>query len=378
MQKIIVILALLLAILLPATVSAAAINGGREYTVPATQTVNDNLYLAAGNLVVLGNTLRDAVFAAGNLNLDGRIGQDLLAAGGMLNLSGQVIGDGRFVGGNLSLTGRVLGDFLFAAGEAHLASGSRVNGDLIAAAGRLVVEGDVAGSLLAAGGEVVINGHVAGPVNVWAEHVVLGEKAVIEGDLVYHSANQAKVDPKAVVRGETTFQSVKDYPVFAEGTFLNLLNTWRLIFLFSLAITGLVLFYLMPRIFRGVVLTGLEVPGKAILWGILGFLFLPFVVAALFFTLLGLPLGILVGLTYLKLLLVAKIFAGTIFGVWLIRLAFRSSDYEVNWQAVVGGLLLLFILGRVPYLGFALTAIFYLLSFGSCIIFIYRRFLNRG
>lgn len=377
MRQIVIVLALLLTIFVPAVSSAAAINGGREYTLKTGQTVSENLYLASGNLVLLGTALRDAVLAAGNLNLDGRIGQDLFAAGGVLNLKGQVAGDGRFVGGNLSLIGSVAGDFLFAAGEAHLAPGSRVGGNLIAAAGRLMIEGDVAGDLLVAGGEVIINGHVAGRVNVWAERVVLGEKAVVDGDFVYHSANEAKVHPQAVVRGGTVFQPVKDHPVFAKGTFLNIFNTWRLIFLFAFALAGLVLFYFLPRTFRAIVVTGLEAPGLAILWGLFGLIFLPVFVVGLFFTVLGLPLGVLLALVYLKLLFLAKIFSGTIFGVWVIRLAFRSSDYEVNWQAITVGLLLLFVLARVPYLGFALTVIFYLLAFGSCLLFLWRRFLLR-
>ena len=345
----------------PILAQAAQVALKSDYLLAESETVVNNFYLIAEKASLLGRVSRDAVFLAGNLESLGRLSGDLLAGAGMAQISSEVLGDFRFVGGNLQVSGRVNGEFLAAAGELQVKPEARIMGEARMAAGRLVIDGELGGALYAAGGEVVLNGRIKGPVSVWAERLVLGPKAEILGDLTYQSPLKAEINEGAVVRGKTTFQTVNESPVFSRESLTTFFSSWRLAMLLGSILLIFVLFKFLPQLIGGVVTRVFSRPFVSLLFGLGTIILLPFLTVLLFVSVIGWPLGAMFLLTFSGLLLLARVLAGVLLGVWLFRLVRREGEPELSWQALLAGPSLLFVISHVPVLGnLALAATFFL------------------
>ena len=79
-------IALVLA-LLPGLTYAAELRQGSNADVGPTETINDDLYVAAGSVNIRGTVNGDLVVAGGNIAVDGPINGDLIATGGTVTVS---------------------------------------------------------------------------------------------------------------------------------------------------------------------------------------------------------------------------------------------------------------------------------------------------
>ncbi|HEY7526122.1 MAG TPA: hypothetical protein VIA82_04750 [Candidatus Limnocylindria bacterium] len=143
---------------------------GDTVTIPASETVADDLYIAGGTLIVDGTVHGDLVAFGGTVNVNGTVDGDLIAAGGTVSVGGTVSGDARVAGGTLSLTGSVGEDALVAGGQVTL--GGEIKGDLITSGGNIAMGATVGGDVEASAGNYSKSGQVAGQ-----EHVTITTRA---------------------------------------------------------------------------------------------------------------------------------------------------------------------------------------------------------
>jgi cytoskeletal protein CcmA (bactofilin family) len=133
---------------------------GNDVTIPATETVDHDIYAFAGNVTVNGTVRGDIVAAGGNIDINGPVTGDVLAAGGRINLNGPVDGDVRAAGGQIAIGGDVTEDVLATGGQ--LTVSGKVGQDLIASGGTLTLSGSVSGSAAGSVGTYTKSGSVAG------------------------------------------------------------------------------------------------------------------------------------------------------------------------------------------------------------------------
>ena len=145
---------------------------GQTVTVAADETVEGDLYVAAGIVVVDGRIDGDLVAAGGDVRVSGTVVGDLIAAGGTLTISGTVAGDARVAGGQLMVSGDVGEDLLVNGGQVTLAASGSVGEDVIVSAGQLTLAGSVAGSVEGSAGTYERSGTVDGD-----ESVAVGESS---------------------------------------------------------------------------------------------------------------------------------------------------------------------------------------------------------
>lgn len=145
------ILVLLLVLSISTVMATSAMGGKLRYgdsvVVPANETVDSDLYAAAGTVTVNGHVTGDLVAAAGTIVVNGTVDGDIIAAGGTLEIGGTVGHAVRIAGGQITMSGTVAGDVLSGSGTMTVANQSHVGGDLIFSAGQATVNGDVAGSI---------------------------------------------------------------------------------------------------------------------------------------------------------------------------------------------------------------------------------------
>ena len=153
--------------------------------------------------------------------------------------------------------------------------------------------------LNAAGGRIVLSGTVNGDVEVAGRSIEILAGAVIDGDLIYRSPEQAAIASEARIGGTVSYEEVERHatPVVAWAVGIGI------VVLLSLIITGIAMFLLFPQ-FIGSALSSIRAePWKCLALGLAVFAATPVLVSVLFSTVIGWLPAIVVAVLYLLLLL---------------------------------------------------------------------------
>lgn len=272
------------------------------------------------------------------------------------------------VAGTVVIRGTVEGPLDGVAGDVVIAETGRVTGDVGVSAGALRVDGTVEGSLSSGAGAITlsrsgsvggdlsvgarsvrIDGQVGGDATVGAETISLGETAQVGGELRYDGAlSQATgaVVQGGVVQddaiGEAGFGGVSG-PLGAAmgwlGTVYGLLANLLL---------GALLLLALPGFSNGVADRAVDAPGRSALLGVLALIGVPFLLAMVAVTVVGIPLAVLGAFGYLFALWVGVVYGEYAVGRFLLG---RWTAEPNRWVALLVGLLLFAVVGAIPVVG---------------------------
>lgn len=308
----------------PAPVAADETRTGDTVVVEAGETLDDDLTAFAGTVVVRGTVNGDATAFAGNVFVEGEVNGDLTAFGGNVRINGTVTGDVDSAGGNIVV-----------------AEGARVGGQLEGAAGNVLIEGEIGDD-----------------VRVGAGTITLGPSAVVGGDFVYDGdLDRAE---GARVAGEIRQESGVGIDLGLTGPLVPNWVGWVYGFLANLVL-GAVALLVFPRFSAGIADRATADPLRSGGVGLLLFVGIPALLAVLFVSLIGIPLGLLSMLAYGFLLWLGYVYGAFAVGTWVLGVA----DAGGRWLALVVGLLLAAIVGFVPILGGILQFLVLLLGLGA-------------
>jgi hypothetical protein len=318
-----VVLAFSGALFMVAPLSALAANFRTDANIAQTENVSGNMYISGSTPVIAGN-------------IDG----DLTAAGGTIVMSGTVTQDELLAGGNINVTGMI-------------------NGDLRSFGGNIYFDGTTGGDLMAAGG-----------------NVRLGPNAVVGGDLIIY-AGKVAVDPAAKITGKRTVMSGEEYAQAEKeaGKNINRLTEFlqaafligQLIAILSLLLVAAIFFGVFPAVTNAVVSNALE---KNAVWknvglGFLMFIVIPIAAVLCFITGIGWMLGLILIFAFIIYLLISSVLAGVIFGGWLYKVTKKPKKLQIKWWSLATGVILLHIISLIPFLGWIVSFIFVLLTWGA-------------
>jgi cytoskeletal protein CcmA (bactofilin family) len=137
---------------------------GDQVTVPSSETVDHDLYIAAGTVTVDGTVKGDLVAVGGTIQVNGEVDGDLLVAAGNVIVNGPVSGDVRLAAGQMSVDGSVGEDVAVVGGNLTVAG--KVGQDLIFSTGSASVQGNVTGNIAGSTGGYSRSGTVGGSEDV--------------------------------------------------------------------------------------------------------------------------------------------------------------------------------------------------------------------
>lgn len=301
--------------------------GGSELRI--VEPVPGDLIAAGGTLSVQAPVAGNAIVAGGNLTLDGSIGDALYAMGGRITIDGQVAKNARIAGGQVEVDRRAV-----------------VGGNLSVAGGDVSVHGEVKGYVQGAGGNVFINGPVGGDVVAAGGEVELGPQARIAGMVRYASNETLRRHPDAQVAGGVRQMGgdwQRERPDFGFARWL-----WTL----GMMVLAVVLVMAAPAVTGRAAGTLRARPGWSLLIGFATLVLAPVAVVVLLVTVIGIPVALLALILYLALLLAGYVMTGIGLGQWLLhRRKGASASAALRVAAAVLGVLLIALLGRIPYVG---------------------------
>jgi cytoskeletal protein CcmA (bactofilin family) len=356
---------------------------GDSVTIPASETVNDDLF-ASGQTVRIDGRVRGDVYAFSKsvvVSSSGVIEGDLITAGANVAIDGQVQGNVRAAGASIQLNGAVGRNVLGAAHDIQLGSSGRVGGNMIGAAENVTLAGDVAGSLSGAG-NFDLQGNIGRGAELALESLTVGPQARIGGSLTYYADHEQSAIPAGVAAGGVRFVQTQDKhqretvrrPDQRFGALANVLSlTW----LTGTAIVGLVLLRLFPR-FAAEFLAVLETqPLPSLGLGVLTLIGTVPVAIVFALTVIGIPVALLMGAGYFSGMLIGWIFLALAAGSILVGLVRKGRPWHPSWAFLLG-LVVLYVLTRLPFLGGLVTFVGLSFGLGAFLVALYRTWRGGG
>ena len=334
-------LAVLVILAIASPVWSTQFRSGKEVSIPGGTTVPDDLFAFSGRVDVAGRIQGDLVASGGNVALSGSTTEGAIIAGGQINVSGKVGDDLLAAGGNLEVSGPI-------------AENATVTGGTVALTGK----GSVGRDLTVAGGDVTIDGNVGRNVMANAGTLTIGPNAVIHGNLVYSSGKPATVSPGAKIMGSTIYHPVTHKRANPVARVLFWLGSFAALF-----IVGVLLIALAPNTAAASADRMRSAPWYSLLIGLIILVVAPVAILISAATLIGLPLALILLAAYLIMLYIARAYAAIGIGRWLFA-GFGSPNTSLYVDLLVG-MLILWLLMAIPFVGWFIRLIALLLGLGS-------------
>lgn len=348
-------------------------------TIRADEVVDDTLVIHADHVNVDGTVTGNLIVFCGDLNMNGTVKGDLLVFTGHARIKGTVEGNVFAFAGNTEVSGRVAQSVHAFTGNFLLPQGAEVGGDAFGFAGAANVDGEVKRDLVTFAGATIISGTVGRHVRARTEALNVKSSARIGGDLKARVVKQDKVeiDPAASIGGKTdiTIAPARTSPWLNPRFYVQKAVGLAVVFLL-----GLFLYWLVP-VLRAARLAGGSELGKQIGVGVVALVVPPVVACVLFILLIG--IGILA-----KAFLIATLIPMLITVLWLLTvymskvvvgLAIGQTLTKSPPGAPSGvamplllGLVVVFVLINVPYLGQVLNLGVWLIGLGIGILHLWR------
>jgi cytoskeletal protein CcmA (bactofilin family) len=346
-------------------VLAAACLAAAE-AVPADTTFADDRFMAGDEVVVQGAVAGDAFLAGGRVAVTAPVAGDVMVAGGSVTVSADVGQDVYVAGGSVSADSRIAGNVRMAGGSIDLQPRTRIEGSATLAGGRVGVQGSVGRGLQAFGQHVVIDGAIGGDVEVAAQQLVVGPNAHIDGTLRYRGPGEPQIAPGSEILGgiaPRAFEGQQAYSGWSQddGPGRFIVSLGRFLWALGVFLLGSVMVLLMPAFTRRATSAVGAEPLVSIGFGIAVLFGVPMLVLFLFLTLVGIPLGLTAMFGYALLLLLGYTTGALFIGDWALARFARERTQSAGMRilALLGSLLLIVFLRRVPVVGpFAILALF--------------------
>lgn len=314
-------------------------------------------FFGAGGMLNLTEPVGgDAFLAGGHVSVASEIQGDLVAAGGEVSIGGNVGDDVYAAGGNVKLDAIVAGNARIGGGEVAIGPATAVSGAVSVTGGRVDFEGDAHDYLQASGGSVRINGVVHGDARVRAQDVVIGPDTQIGGRLIVYGPAEPEVPDGAVVAGGVEFHATSPEEIFDGGRdeVRQVAHGFgSVIWYAGLFVAGGLFLLVFPELSARASATIGREPLRSLGTGFAVLVVVPACAVLLLFTIIGIPLALLLVPLYLVLLFLGWVTAALFIGQKAIG-AVRSAPptgIGPRLAALLIAFVLLWLLGHVPYVG---------------------------
>ncbi len=276
---------------------------------------------------------------------------DLIRIGGDVDVSDATGGSLTAFGGRVAVDAPVAGDLRAAGGQIEVGSGAAIEGSASLAGGHITVQGPIHGNLRAAGGQITIDGPVTGDASIAGGTLSLGPDARIAGKLVFRGGELHQSPAAQVAGGVEHVRRGHHY----ESTPMNRFTrgwAWTA----ALLVLAALIAGALPGPSQRLALELRERPWLTALLGFLALSAIPLAAILLMVTIIGIPIGILALVLYGVLLLVGYVWLAVVLGGLILDRFHAETAALTAWRvgAAMLAMLVMAILGRMPYVGGAL------------------------
>lgn len=350
----------------------------------STSPASRNIYIAGGNVRPVAPIKGDLYAAGGRITVEQPVAGDATLAGGAVTVRAPIGEDLRAAGGDINIENTVGGELYASGGNITLSKAAVVADAVTLYAGNVTIEGKINGPLKVYSQKIVLNGEVAGDVELNAEQIELGPQAKLAGALRYPSNAQFKTAEGVTISGMVTRGDAMNgrpdthHDREWHGQMMGSGSGWASsIASFVALLAASALFLLVFTRFSQRASSRIRTtPWPSLAAGLAVLLGTPMLAMLLLITLIGIPLGIALMMLFPLMLLI-----GCIVGVFSIAQRVqgaiqkegpsRSSVAMVGFFALT--LLLVLLLGSIPFIGFLVLTAIMVLGTVACALELYRQ-----
>jgi len=360
-------------------------------TVVISEEVNDDLYVAAGNVVINADIKGDLLAGGGDILIQKSVEEDVMVMGGTLKIMGTIGDDLRVMGGTVNVQNAIEGDLIVAGGEVVIGKDAVINGAIEAVGGDITMEGTVAGacsirakkftytgkalnSFSAKSEEMKINGIIEGDSELSSPNLEIGQSAAFYANVEYWNSNKPINFDAALMNGAVAnvnpglkINESESYAKYFGAGFIAFI-IYRIIV--SVLVIAL-LIWLFHQFFSS---SSVEISKdyfKHLGIGLLYVIGIPVVIGILFLTVIGIPFGVVLMMAYgLSLSL------GIILASIIITYGYNNY-YQKAWsrRKIFGIAVLVYLALRlivaIPFLGSFISFIILMMVFGTLISYLW-------
>ena len=341
----------------------------KQITVREGETHRGDISAVAPSGSIEGTQDGDLYLWSGPLRISGTVTGDVFYFGSQLDVTGKVDRSIRAMSGNVVIDGEVGGNVFAPSGSLVIGSKGHVKGNVTCLGGQLVHSGVVDGTLKFTGGNLILRGKVLEDAEIEADSIQIEKGARIEGDVEYSSRTRIDDELKAITGGDVDFNDEPNVKRVVEeereGSWLPTPTKifFRMLFFCAAFLFGCALLALFgnyeAQVVNAIRTDALRCAGV----GFVSFLVTIAVVLSLILiiTVIFVPI-------YLILYLVAAYLAKIPVALWIGRSIFERFDKKTGpYLALLVGLVVLYTLFMIPYLGFIIWCGVILLGLGAMI-----------
>lgn len=338
-------IALLLLFVVPVAVFAANMRVEKDsLVINSEDTVNNDVYALSGSISINGKVNGDLVAAGGQVVISGEISQDVLVAGGQVTISGKVNDDVRLAGGTLTISGEINGDLIVVGGSVDIQKDAKVSGDVKIGSGQAIISGET------------------GSVDVAVGSIILSSTAKVNGDFVYLSEGDARIETGANITGGT----VHNKPQVDKKDFFSMYIGPKIASMLMLFVAVLFFLKVFPNKSYKVSDSVKESFWKNVLFGLGVFILSPIVFILMLVTVLGAPLALSGAAIYGVLLYFGKVFAVVALALFIKQtIEKENNNKDISWILIVLSILVYYFLRMIPIIGWFAISALYLASLGA-------------
>jgi hypothetical protein len=338
-------------------------------SVPAGETVDDNLF-AAGDTVIIDGTINgDLIALARTVTINGTVKGNVIAGASSVEVPGIVEGTIIAGGQNIQIDGKVARNMVGFGQSITVGKSATIGGDAVGIGNPIHMNGAVAHSFYATG-LADIGGSVGRSVFFQGAVLTVLPSANIAGDLksVVSKAEMVHVDPAAKIAGKQTVELPKPGPS-RYATFGFYFS--QVLHVAAAFVAGFLLLLIVPSLRR----LGFSDVISVLKSGGIGFLLVfatPIAALCVAITLIGIPVAFVGFVTWLLGLYLAKIVVANFVGRTL--LASQGDRMTSVALGLLVGLLLIFVAINLPYVGGLIEFVLVLVGFGALAMNLYGSF----
>jgi cytoskeletal protein CcmA (bactofilin family) len=341
-----------LAVLLAVPMLLGTVRVTGQLILPESERITEDLYAFAERVVIDGVIEGDLLVVAGELVINGTVHGDVLGlVGGPVRIDGTVDGSLRVAAVSVEVGGSVGDDVAAVAVEARV--GGAVGRDLLVVTGETRVDGPVGRDIRGQGFRLSVDGAVDRNVIVRVDALTLGPAARVAGDVIYESSSDAGVAETAEVSGALVRQAAIT-PVLTRA----ITRMVGVLSLFGFIVAGLVGQWLFRATSVRAVTEAGERPVRAALVGAGMLIGPPILVLPLFFTLVGIPVALIIIVLWILALFLGPLPSVTHVGSRMLRgRGGIAAGVVVGAVALRGAMWLLPLIALFVYVGFLLVGL---------------------
>lgn len=232
------------------------------------------------------------------------------------------------------------------------------------------LEGNYNNDVMVIGSDVTINAHIKGDLRLIGSDVDIKPGTKISGDL-YYLASDFQIEKGAMISGKVTPWQTQEFFVKQQPWYLL---TAGLLLYIGLFILGLLLILIVPNLSKKTVTKFIKKPWASLGWGLLTLVLTPIVMTLFLVTVIGIPIAFVLFFLYVAALMLAYVYIAMSLGILIFKLFRNKSDSKWLYACgVLFGLIILFLITKIPYVGSWLGFIALLLGLGSLMMGVFQK-----